>query len=226
MTSVLAFMYVPYLSKERRLAQSLAIQSMIIYENFFPIALDFKGTNKNLEEFETVPKLNVLKRNSRETIRNTRDLPYVKDIFDALSKIECDNIGYSNSDIVHWGHAIKVLELPIYKSYLFSRIDTPPIYSIDDEWAQAKNDMSHAGMDSIFFNRKWWIENRNLFPDDLIVGETEWDTIYRLIAKKHSRYIEARTVFHVSHKPQWNLATPGAKNNLVIFETIRRKYKI
>jgi hypothetical protein len=219
----LGFMHVPYINEERKYTQDLSITMMGTYQGLYPVALDLNDTSSSLEGYPHIPKLNLLKRNSRRTINNTRDLPYIKDIFDILSRIECNIIGYTNSDIIFLDGAIDTLNLQYAETFLFSRVDIPFQMDFNQKIEHERLEKSHSGMDACFFKKDWWLKNRNLFPDDLIVGETEWDTIYRMIAKKNSQYIEARNVYHFKHKPQWNVSSPGAKNNINIFNQIRGK---
>ena len=222
MISVVGFSYVPYISEERRDAQSVAIRSLLRYPNIIPVALDFKGT-KESEELKSlgIRKLNLLERNSRKELGNSRDLPYIKEIFDILSKIKCDNIGYANSDIMFTEKTSKVLGID-FESYLFSRVDV----TLDiNEHTRNKLVLNHSGMDSWFFNKFWWVNHNRLFPNDLVLGESEVDTCYRHIAKKNSFYVETRDVLHIKHESQWNLKSKGAINNIQIWEDVKRRFK-
>ena len=157
---------------------------------------------------------NVLKRNSKQTIRNDRELPYVKDIFDCCSKMDCKYFGYLNSDILLPEDFFDVFDEE-KNAYMFRRKDITSVTK--NTFAEKKFRVlseNHLGVDGIFFEREWWIKNRNQFSDDLILGEPEWDLYYeRKIKSTTKDYIIERNIFHVFHETTWTLKSPGAKNN-------------
>jgi len=188
----------------------------------FPVAFGFAGEPED-NSLPSLHNLNVLKRNSKVEIDNDRPLPYIKEILDAASQIDCGKLGYINSDIMIGPEFYDTIQEDA-DAYIFSRSDVAEIGS-NDFMAGIRNVIyggdQHIGADGFFFDRQWWIENRDKFPDDLIIGETEWDTCYRqLIARYSDHYIEKRVLYHVYHDAKWTLTSPGAVNNIRILKEI------
>jgi hypothetical protein len=160
---------------------------------------------------------------------NNRNLPYIKGIFDYCSTLDCDIFGYMNSDILIRSDFFDFFDGE-KDAYFFYRNE------IEKTTASAFNSGSykkvwggdkHPGNDAFFFDRNWWHENSGLFPDSLILGETEWDTAYRVIVKNEaSKYDSNRSLYHVYHDQIWNTVSNGAKHNIAIWKEIRKKYKV
>lgn len=194
----------------------------------YPVVISYIGATKHEElKILNIPQLNLLNRNSQNTIFNTRPLPYIKDYFLILEKIDCDIIGFINSDILMPEQTIDRLEED-YESFVFSRTDISDI-SVNNfmkgEIKPIYGGNTHAGADGFFFNISWWKKNKRLFPNDLVLAETEWDTCYRIIAKNNSKCLNERLLYHVYHDQEWNLTTNGAKNNIRIWERVRDDYR-
>lgn len=220
---VIAINYVNYSDPYKRRLQDTAIN---ILDRVSPP--DVMLTSFNLpEDIVNVPAhwraFNNLKNNSKKIIGNDRSLPYIYEIFDACSQLKwCNSFGYINSDIL------------INKGFfdLFSNdIDAYIFYKKDIEEVNYDKLMSGnfhivwsdpPGQDGFFFKRTWWLKHKNLFPKELILGETEWDTCYNSILQYTTKNIMIkRALYHVYHERKWNLTSPGAKNNIAIWNTIR-----
>jgi len=225
-TVVIAFNYVDYQDPKKAYRQLTAMRVLAqTPEWVFPIALGFKGASTGAEE-HGIPTFNILKRNSRDEIGNNRDLPYAKEIFDFTAKISCAKIGYINSDILIGDEFLETI-CEDTNAYIFSRSDiaeTNPDSFAKGDFKVIYGGDQHIGADGFFFKRGWWLTNRDLFHDDLIIGETEWDTCYRKIIEKATiSFIEKRVLCHVYHDRCWNLTSPGAKNNLKIFNELKNQ---
>ena len=166
----------------------------------------------------------MLKRNSRKIINNDRDMPYIKEIFNNCSKLPCDIFGYVNSDILINKDFFKVFKNNI-DTYIFSRTDINEVS--EQDFLKGKIEVSensyskglHDGVDGVFFRKKWWLENRDKFHDDLVLGEPYWDWYYRKAIKNNSkRNIEKHNLYHVHHVTKWTFDSNGAKNNTRIWE--------
>lgn len=225
---VIAINCVDYKDPRRRMAQEVALQSL----NFRPseqvsvMALSFKGDPKpNALGLLDIHYLPILKRDSSILLNNTRRLPYIKEILDTCAKTKCDVFGYINSDILMPSVAYQILQMD-FDAYIYSRSDIGEI-NIDD-WIRGNYKViyggnKHSGADGFFFKKSWWNVNRDKFPDDLVIGETEWDTCYRLLIKKIGcRYIEARTLYHVYHDAKWDKNSPAGINNTKILDEIQK----
>ena len=229
---VVGFSFVDFFDKRRRLHQETALNILASHPPLvFPVSFGFSKSSqrpKILEELK-IPHLNILNKNSSNIINNNRDLPYIKEILDRCSSIDCDVFGYINSDILIPAVVYDILQLN-FDAYIFSRSD---IGEIDPQsFLEGKINVihggnQHSGADGFFFKKSWWNCNRNRFPDNLIMGSPEWDTVYRTVIKKSPcRYLEARALFHVYHTQTWAETSPSALNNIAIWEEIKKTYRI
>ena len=97
---VIALNYVGYSDLKRRAYQEIAMRILDANKpwNCMVHVFNFPWETVHVPDRFTVSK--TLSRNSKETIGNTRNLPYIKEIFDACSQLPCDVFGYVNSDIL------------------------------------------------------------------------------------------------------------------------------
>jgi len=223
---VLAVNPAPYPEGDKKKRQDTALTVLRLTKplNVRIVEVQFEGEESLRED-----SYSALKRNSRETIGNNRDLPYIWDIFDFCSCFDSDIIGYMNSDIL--------LPKPIFEMFN-EDADAYILYRREINKVTAAGFMEgviqyiwggdeHPGNDAFFFDADWWMNNRDEFPKDLVLGETEWDTVYREVAKHTTdNYLESRSLFHVFHEAKWSLDSPGALNNIKIWEETKRKYGI
>ena len=223
-TVVIAFNYVNFQDRKQKERQ---LTAMSVMQNAppwaFPIALGFAGSMDSAEPYG-IRTFNLLKRNSRLEIGNTRDLPYIKEILDWSARIECGKIGYINSDIL-LGQSFYDAIQEDYDAFIFPRADiaeTNAARFCKGDFKGIYGGDQHIGADGFFFKREWWLKNRDHFPNNLIIGETEWDTCYRkVIARVAENYLERRVLYHVYHDAKWKLDSPGAKNNIAIWESLK-----
>jgi hypothetical protein len=218
---VIGFNFAEFSDVRKRNRQQVAIEVLEnLPDNFYPIAFDFIKS-ESIFNFN-INKLNILKRNSLNEIGNDRNLPYVKEILNYLNKIDCDKFGIINSDILLNHKFIKLIEKD-FDAFILPRYDISEVSSskfINNDFNVIYGGDGHIGADGFFFKKKWWDDNSHLFPQDLILGETEWDTSYRYIIKNNcDNYIEERSVYHVYHDAKWTLNSKGAKNNIKIWES-------
>lgn len=222
---VVGFSYVIYNDVRRRLTQENAITVLSRHsEGVYPISLGFYDEKKYdfLKEVN-IPQLNILKRDSAKIINNNRRLPYIKEILECCYKVDCETFGYINSDILVSPVVYDILRMD-FDAYMFSRSDIAEVSVEDFESKNIKiiyGGNQHSGVDGFFFKKSWWDISRKKFHDDLVVGDSEWDTYYRKTIKKlDCRYLEARALFHVYHNAKWDVNSPGAQNNIRILNNI------
>ena len=210
--------------KKNRQDVAIAVMSRIASKERQFTTLNYPEDVVNVPSNISVGK--VLQRNSRITIGNNRDLPYIKDIFDLCSTADCDIIGYVNSDILLQKSVFDMMELFASDAYVFYRTEIGEVNADDFEKGKFKaiwGGDKHEGNDAFFLNRKFWLKNRDKFPEDLILGETEWDTCYREIIKNTtSNNLIDRVLFHVFHQAEWDIKSKGALNNIRIWENIKK----
>jgi len=227
----IAFNYVDFSDPKKKRRQEVAMDLLCRSpENIFPVAYTFLGDIYH--DFGRIISYNILERNSAHTINNDRELPYVKEILDDCAHhVPCpqkfpDVIGVINSDILLGQSFYDTIQSDT-SAFVLSRYEITDVDAdsfLDGKFKVIYGGDSHPGADGFFFNRNWWIENENRFPKDCIMGETEWDTIYRSIIRKYAKnHIEKRVLYHQYHDAKWKLDSPGAKNNIAIWEKIKRK---
>lgn len=224
-TAVIAINYSPFRDIKKANRQHIAMEVISeAPEWVYPIALGLDDSVHEAERYG-IRSFNILKRNSKVEIGNNRDLPYIKEIMDIVSRIDCGKIGYINSDILVGNEFYEALARD-FDAYIFSRSDIAETCSkkfLKRDFKVIYGGDQHIGADGFFFKKEWWLNNRNYFPDDLIIGETEWDTCYRKIIKNiASNYLEKRVLYHVYHDAKWNLTSPGAINNIKIWRDIEK----
>jgi hypothetical protein len=221
MKILVAVNYVNYKDKERKYAQDIALQMMVKNkpDNVQLISFNYEDENVNLLKPFIIKK--ILKRDSSKIIGNNRRLPYIKEIFDLCSKEDVDIFGYFNSDII--------VDKDFFNRfnnndvYLFQRIDGA---NISEHNFPLKSFhivcREHPGFDGVFFKKEWWLDNRDQFHDDLILGEAFWDYYYKKIVDINSdKILIQRAIYHMYHDTIWDLKSKGAINNKNINDNIQ-----
>jgi len=170
-----------------------------------------------------------LVRDSQALIDNNRPLPYIKELFDGCREFDCDYLGYINTDILLHPEFFGLFDSK-KDAYIFYRREIAEVSCVDFMNQKIKHVWGgdqHPGNDAFFFKKDWWEKHRDEYPDDLILGETEWDTVYREVTKAVSKnYLESRELCHVYHDAKWTLDSNGALNNIKIWNEIKAKYGI
>ena len=219
---IVAINYVNYGNKKKQDHQEMALRVLASNRPSNVELVSFNYINENVFPPPCFKVFKMLKRNSRATIHNNRDLPYIKDIFNLCSEMKSDVFGYMNSDILVNRDFFNGMHVN-RDAFLFQRID---IKSIADASSFNKGHYKvymkdHPGFDAIFFNRIWWRKNSNKFDGGLIVGEPEWDFYYVKKIRSLSRNFKIkRALYHVFHKTIWTLNSTGSINNRKINGTI------
>lgn len=229
---LIAINYVNYKNKKLKINQTRALNVLSSLPSYFHIiSFDFLKSKKP-QEFSDFPRIiyaPILKRNSSSEISNSRDLPYIKEIINKSAENKYDIVGYINSDILLGKEFVSCFHVK-KDVYMFPRNEIGEVEPEDFVAGFKKiiygGDM-HAGVDGFFFDRLWWLKYKDEFPDDLILGETEWDTCYRHISKSISdNYLEKRAIYHVYHDSQWNTTSMGAQNNIAIWYNVKKRLNI
>jgi hypothetical protein len=225
---IVSFFPVNYTDTNREKCQEEAIKCLFMRTlPFIPLALGFKEDKPH----PFIKKIKIKSLNSVKTSFKTigaRKLPYIKEILNQVSALNCEKFGYINSDVFLSEFAYDILQKQDKDAYIFSRSDIEPITAKDFfnlNFKVVSNGDKHAGADGFFFKKEWWCKNKDSFPDNLIVGATEWDTCYRFIIKHISNnYYEGRNLYHVQHKPSWDTISPEAINNIKIWQSIKKAF--
>ena len=228
MSIVVLFCPVAYQSEKRQNAQEVALRVLAAApKDVTPLALGFKGEKVHpLVQSLNLPYLAILKKDSKALLGNDRNLPYIKEVLEVGAKVNCEKFGYINSDIILPNEAVSQLRED-HNAFIFSRLEVGEISFQDfmkGEVKILKGDNKHQGADGFFFKKDWWERNSFQFPDELVLGATEWDTCYRFIIKKTcSNYIETRVLYHILHQQSWTTKTPDAVNNISIWNSLKNR---
>lgn len=225
MKIVLSINYVNFTSGIKKKLQNTAISVVSANSPKNVSLVSFNFTDEMPQSPSRFMVFQTLQRDSKILLGNNRRLPYIKDFMDICAKLPCDVFGYMNSDILITKKFFNVFNHK-YDAYVFYKKDIESVSATDFIGGKYKVlDETPAGVDAFFFHKKWWLENRNFFPNDLVLGESEWDTCYNsIIQKVSSNYYMGRDLYHVVHDRIWNLDSRGAINNMLIWQQIKKTY--
>ena len=225
MKIIIAINYVNYEDKHKWQLQDTALS--VLVDNA-PKDCEIISFNYD-DEFAYVPlfRLSLLTRDSKKEIGNDRRLPYIKEILDKCSEMDCDIFGYMNSDILVNKDFFSVLEKD-HDAFVFYKKDIEKIsrYEFNNNDIKVVEENPH-GVDAVFFRKDWWKLNKQSFSDQLILGNSEWDTCYNSIIQKICRnYILSRTLYHVQHDRKWSIDSRGSINNTLVWHQVKVKYGV
>jgi len=231
MKIILAINYVDYSDASnysRKQCQEIALFVLNLNkpDNVKVVSFNYPDENVKIPPSFMISKS--LKRDPVKDFKAERRLPYIKEIFNSCAEMDCDIFGFINSDIL-----IPIGFFDIFKEnkdvYLFNRIDigeTVGHHKFNDKHFRIIWD-KHPGCDAFFFNKEWWLNNRDNFSNDLIIGEPTWDSYYMAIVPHlTNNYVLKRDVYHTWHEPKWNDKTIGGKHNLDIWNGLKKELNI
>lgn len=138
--------------------------------------------------------------------------PVTKELFDILSKQDCDYFFFTNSDILLTEKIIKLFNSTDLESAVFSRADC---FEIKDLKSIVPYRIEIAGIDGWFVKKSWYEENSSLFKD-YIYAEHLWDVDYALQLLNHSKsklYNKEIYLYHEKHPLNWNETSLEAVHN-------------
>jgi hypothetical protein len=222
---LLAINYANYSNERKKKLQKVAIS---VLEKIKPKNVGIASFNFPEDKVDVPAAWRVFKMLKRDPVKdlgNDRKLPYIKEIFDICVKANCHIFGYINSDIL--------LRKGFFDNfndnndaYVFYKRDIEEVSANDFVDGKFKIvDNKPLGVDGIFFNRIWWYNYSDMFPNGLVAGETEWDTVYNSIIQKNiPKHAVRRELHHVYHDRIWRLDSRAAINNTLIWNSVRDKY--
>jgi hypothetical protein len=143
-------------------------------------------------------------------------VPFIKDMIEAgMEAAEVNDIVViSNADIVVvTGITEKIIELCNKGGSLYShRYD----FDVLTETPKTENDFvgkeKYLGCDLFAFTKKWWAENKHIFPD-MVLGRQAWDMIFRRAVMENGGYELQNATYHKTHTSPWNTISNLAGNN-------------
>ena len=195
-------------------AQDLASESLIKCKAKFPDNIDLFNIQfedgKDLAEHVNFKTLRCLKRTSKAVCNGNRELPIVRDMFDALADLGYDYFCFVNSDIIVTPKFFTEIFDNDHTAYIGSRLAIEgeindlnfSIKLNDPTSSPVKN--SHyqvSGFDTFIIKTEWWKENRELFPE-YVYAVVYWDTHYAtLLLKNTDTFMQNKipTLFHIIH---------------------------
>lgn len=165
----------------------------------------------------------VFSRTSKTAVGDTRVLPFVKDVIDfCASKIpdERDYVVLTNDDTCFVPELQGMIDCAVLSDrpafahrWDFFRSIVAPIRS--GEMLKAK---WYPGSDLFVFSKRWWLRNRDDFPD-LILACEYWDCVLRQMIKRSGGLELPSAIYHEWHDSAWQQPgfreeNPGQKHNI------------
>lgn len=171
--------------------------------------LTCKKKNSNITLYNIISDKDNIEFENFKTLKISQDkkFPYVNKLIDALANTDNDIIIFLNNDIILNNTFFKQLDKDI-ETYPTSRAHLHHLTSLSDPLSIQS--YSVMGFDLFAFKTKWWVKNRDLFPD-MYLGRPYWDTVYFMKCVLNSKYKIINklppTIFHIEHQ------STSVKNN-------------
>jgi hypothetical protein len=133
-------------------------------------------------------------------------LPKIKDMINCIAErnINDDDIIFiANSDISIvpnlTGFLLNLRKggAAYFHRHDFKRLDKPLISEVE-----IKQGSWYIGSDAFAFTKRWWLNNRNIFPDMYYAREA-WDMIMRNMIKRFHGFEIFTSIYHEKHKSFW-----------------------
>jgi|GEM_PF-2380786 len=150
--------------------------------------------------------------------KSTEGMPYVKDMIDFISgKAEDDDIlMICNADVCFIpGITGKIIHaIDRNDSAYFHRWDMRPgkIRKLLVSEAELKGYKWYDGSDAFVFTKRWWIANREIFPD-MVFGREYWDCIFRNVIKRSEGVEIHKAIYHEKHNGYWEINKKDNQGN-------------
>jgi hypothetical protein len=151
-----------------------------------------------------------LKRTSKKTIRDDRDLPFIKDMVDAavdrlsVAGDDRDIVLLTNDDTIFVPALDRVIRDSVARAgaVYAGRMDFKDAILGASQWEILRGHF-YPGADLFAFTVRWWRQHRDEYPD-MILGAEAWDWIMReLIMLHHGAEIHG-AIYHEIHDAHWN----------------------
>lgn len=179
--------------------QDLAVQKMHLLQNKNAnvkcALIQFEEEQTSYEDYP-IDKLRVLKRSSKSDLKVSKQLPYIKDLFDVSRDYSEDIFVFSNSDIILSQKLINYINNNDIEAVGISRIDISPIEDLTQSSTIIR--MEPAGFDTWVVSKKWWTKHSKLFPD-MLLGRPEFDVVYTALMDLNSKNTHISTEYLTYH---------------------------
>jgi hypothetical protein len=140
-----------------------------------------------------------------------RKVPFVNEIFDKLSDIDCDYFIFVNNDVAVSNRFIKEIERNNVDCLPASKLHFTKLDSINDKESIPQS-LSVHGFDGFAIRSYWWKENRIKFKP-MLLGCAYWDTYFYSKCQLYGECITLNkppaVIFHLDHQSTSMEAEPG-----------------
>lgn|GEM_PF-3201656 len=224
MKLAIAINYVDYTNADKKERQNVAISVLVKNRPKNSILASFNFPEDQVDVPPVFSVFKMLQGDAQKDLGNNRRMPYVREILDLCSGLNCDVFGYMNSDILLSKDFFSVFKHP-HDAFVFLKKDIEKVGLTDFLNGNIKivNENPY-GVDAVFFNTKWWKSHRGLFPSKIVLGETEWDTCYNAtIQKDCQNYALERSLYHPYHDRIWTIDSRAAIHNALIWDAVRKR---
>lgn len=161
-----------------------------------------------------------LKRNAKNTLGDSKALPYFKDLID----MAVDRHGSRGSDIILWsnddvawveGAGPIILEAGMGWAWRRDFITLPRRITN----AAILQGHQHPGADAFWFPLKAWTSLRRDMPD-MLLGREAFDLIFHDLMKQHGGKAVANLLAHQMHQQEWCRLwdAPSSRHNAALAE--------
>jgi hypothetical protein len=187
------------------------------YPNVEPVSVTYKDEDYFLEGFLNVHAL----ENKNEDIVQ-KPLPFVNDIFNLASCLECDYFIFINNDVCISDRFIKAIQNnPTKDCFPATKLHFTKLESINDKTAIPQSVSVH-GFDGFGIKKEWWLTNRNRFKS-LLLSKAYWDTYFFSKCMLYGDCLVLNKpplcIFHLDHKSTSMEQDPGNSYNEKMFST-------
>lgn len=170
----------------------------------------------NLEHFNNINKL------TEHFISGNKKLPYINNIFNALSETDCDYFIFINNDVAVSDRFVKeIINNPDKDCFPASKLHFTKLDSIDDP-NPVPQSVSVHGFEGFGIKKEWWVKNSKHFKN-MVLGCAYWDTYF---FTKCMLYGSCKVlnkpplpVFHLDHKSNSMEQSSGNQYNENTFAT-------
>lgn len=186
-----------------------------------------KGVQPIVIETKKLPR-------SSKSIGDTRELPFLHDLFDYGCSLDADVIVFCNFDVIFAKNIVYEIEGALKaNNAIYSRkkmLETIPTKELTLDEIRALPQVIW-GTDFIAFKKDWWLRVKKYFPDVLLSCEG-WDMVWCALAdlSNPNPHVPNLT-YHVEHdsfwkKPENRHANPGQAHNAKLLEKAYPKFQL
>jgi hypothetical protein len=189
----------------KHIRQDLCVESLIklskTYDNVDVCLVQQESDDLVYSNIENIKELT---RNSSDVLDTNKNMPFINDIFNILSKKATDVFVFCNSDIILTQQLIEYIDKTETEAFGISRIDISQINALTEPANIIR--MEPAGFDCWVVSKNWWTEHSYLFKD-FVIGRPFFDVMYTItmLLNSKNQYISNKhLIYHINHPRQWS----------------------